>query len=652
MYYFLQWAIDGRTVLLMLGLFCCLLSDAQNKEGYYVGFSKASIEPPETIFGLALGGYGAPAEGRFSTTWKPMNAPGKLNTIASSGDELFALGADHKVYSAKSHQNDLVWKETFAVPSEIKAMAYVGKEKYLLDFNGQLGLYIGNKKKESVMSPPLDMVSSGGRCLYGFDRKGNIWRGDLLESKGKWTVIGKQEGIIALAVKDNELFFGDNQGRLWKAILGKGEIADRVQIARYNGITYAVNVKALAIVCNRLYALDQEGRLFIGSHKTEGNLEAGAAAIQYNGRKMIIVTVDVCGLNYFFTQDIKKLLAQQYSISPEAVLINASHTHFAPVSQHWTTWAHFYQKPDTNYLNQAVGKGIKVAVDKAIAAMEPATVYFGRGETFIGGNRDAGRVNREPVDRTLDVIKVENLKHQVMGVLFVAGCHPVFRNKGEEAFTLSANFPAVTRQLLAERTGCNNNLFIQGCAGDINPMSEDYRETGAELAKDVLNILSGPMHKIRGPITAFMDSVLIPVQPMTSEEISGFRQEQTALKGSVGVDKNIRWADLMDHRYRTNTLRKTLPVYVQTLNVGSWKLVGLSREAVTSYGREIRKLWPEQQVSVAGYCNDVSSYLPDRWHIEHRVYEGYDSFFWYGQEGIPPLDVQEMIIKKMKATNR
>ena len=52
-----------------------------------------------------------------------------------------------------------------------------------------------------------------------------------------------------------------------------------------------------------------------------------------------------------------------------------------------------------------------------------------------------------------------------------------------------------------------------------------------------------------------------------------------------------------------------MPVYIHTINIGNWKLVGLSREAVTQYGIEIRRLWPDQPVSVVGYTNDVSSYF-------------------------------------------
>ena len=36
--------------------------------------------------------------------------------------------------------------------------------------------------------------------------------------------------------------------------------------------------------------------------------------------------------------------------------------------------------------------------------------------------------------------------------------------------------------------------------------------------------------------------------------------------------------------YAEGSMPNTLPVYVHTINIGNWKLVGFSRETTTSYG--------------------------------------------------------------------
>ena len=94
-----------------------------------------------------------------------------------------------------------------------------------------------------------------------------------------------------------------------------------------------------------------------------------------------------------------------------------------------------------------------------------------------------------------------------------------------------------------------------------------------------------------------------------------------------------------------------MPVYVHTINIGNWKLVGLSREVTTPYGFGIKNLWPQSMVSVAGYTNDVSSYLPTSLHIERKNYEGKDSFYWYGMPDTFPENIEEMIINQIKKNN-
>src|SRR5690606_14915652 len=162
---------------------------------------------------------------------------------------------------------------------------------------------------------------------------------------------------------------------------------------------------------------------------------------------------------------------------------------------------------------------------------------------------------------------------------------------------------------------------------------------------------SSDMKEVKGELSAFVDSVLIPIKPMTPDAIVTFREKIAAQKSTVYTDKDLRWADLMESRYKSNTVRNELPVYVQTLNIGSWKVVGLSREAVTSYGMKIRQIWPNRKVSVAGYCNELSINLLDLWYIENGVYECYDTLHWYRQNGISPLNVQEIIIDEINIKN-
>jgi hypothetical protein len=91
-----------------------------------------------------------------------------------------------------------------------------------------------------------------------------------------------------------------------------------------------------------------------------------------------------------------------------------------------------------------------------------------------------------------------------------------------------------------------------------------------------------------------------------------------------------------------------MPVYIQTFDIGNWKLIGLSREPVSEYGLEIKKLFPKKMVTVAGYNNDVSSYLPSAKHIIAETYEGSYSFYWYGAIALFPENILDLVIQKIR----
>jgi hypothetical protein len=157
------------------------------------------------------------------------------------------------------------------------------------------------------------------------------------------------------------------------------------------------------------------------------------------------------------------------------------------------------------------------------------------------------------------------------------------------------------------------------------------------------------MTKIEGAVSFFLDTINIPIKPWSREEILAFRERNAGKTGDVYAEKNVKWADLMIDYYNKGTMPESLPEYINTINIGNWKLVGFSRETTTEYSFGVKKMWPGKLVSVAGYTNDVSSYLPTHMHLEAENYEGLDSFFWYGQANVFPLDADEIILGKIRS---
>lgn len=475
------------------------------------------------------------------------------------------------------------------------------------------------------------------------------WKNGLKVKAANWQKYVEREKIISVASYRGRLFALTANDELMRLEL-KDKNADWVKIAGFNGLSYNIRLKAIAISKGRLYGLDKNNLVFEGRHKTEGGLSVRAVAISAEKQTVVMVGADVCGFNHDFIAALKMDVFKKYKIAPSAILINASHTHFAPSTQDWTTWG-THQLPDSVYLNTVVKPALVGVIGAAVKKMKPAVLSFGRGKTMIGRNRSLEGAD-VPYDNDVDVLCIAYTKGQHKTLVFLTGCHPVFKNEGIEGFTISPNYPGITKNILEQEGNASDAIFIQGCGGDINPADTDHIKTGKALAMDVKSVLKGPMEPLSGKISFYMDSLDFPVRPWTEQRILAFRKENDNGLGDVNAEKDVRWADLMLQLNKNNKMPVSMPVYIQTINIGNWKLVGLSREAVTDYSIGIKKIWPGQLVSVAGYCNDVSSYLPTSRHIQAGNYEGLGSFFWYGQPSVFPLDVYEKIVEKIKTQNK
>src|SRR5690606_30867293 len=153
--------------------------------------------------------------------------------------------------------------------------------------------------------------------------------------------------------------------------------------------------------------------------------------------RVVIIGVDVCGFNADFTGEVKKELSARYHLPPSAILINASHTHYAPVTQRWPPMVEHCQRPDSLYLYSTVKEGILQAERSAIKNEKPAGLEFGRGAATLGRNRNLPGTDL-PYDDAVDVIRINYRNKGYSDLLFLAGCHPVFTAEMKDFYKASA----------------------------------------------------------------------------------------------------------------------------------------------------------------------------------------------------------------------
>jgi len=193
-------------------------------------------------------------------------------------------------------------------------------------------------------------------------------------------------------------------------------------------------------------------------------------------KKAVIITLDAVAIGEIgyikndFLPKIRSALEKEMKIKPENVLVNASHCHGVICSD--------------------VDRKTIQAVRLANLHMFPVNIGSGTGyEDRIMENRrmllKSGReadsrhayslppdeevIGVGPVDPEIGILRIDRKNGKTLAVLYNFGCHPIqgVPNKGN-----TADITGFASRLIEDCLGEGAMaFFIQGCAGDINPVS-------------------------------------------------------------------------------------------------------------------------------------------------------------------------------------
>lgn len=636
-----------RNIYLYLSAFVLCATIVSCGDHYRVGMSVVSIEPTDETISLTLAGYAGPYLGRFTLAWDDMGLFGKMNSLAVAGDDLYVISDKKELL----HVADMHFSSPGLIMASVPVRCIAGlKDRlYGVTSSGELLLCHPQAAKpewENVgMTEAVTAITSSDECLYITTEKGGWLSGSISGDEIIWENRGKMENVCSMACDGNRLYALTDENVLYQCELGGGT-EEWLRIGYNNGDSYTLDVRQIICYKNKLLALASDNHLYRSKHNTEGKLSARAMAVSKGKDMAVIVGVDVCGFDYSFTCSIKEEIYRRRGIPPEAILINASHSHYTPVTQSWITWEEQHQHPDTLYLDHVVRKGIIQAIEESIDNMVVSELFFGRDTTDIGRNRSL-EGEFSIYDNSVDVLQIISKDPAGKQLLFLTGCHPVYTDPDAGNYMISPNYPGYARELLERETGVSTSLFLQACGGDINP-KDPFKVSGRKLAESVIRALSNRLVPVKGRVSYGLDTIPVQIVPWSETEIISIRESAEKNLQDGVARRDYRWANLMIDRYRKGVMESCMPVYVQTITIGNWKLIGLSREATTEYGLSLKKLYPGQLVSVVGYTNDVASYLATDPHIRAKDYEGYGSFFWYGQPSCFPLSTLDTVVNKIK----
>ena len=357
--------------------------------------------------------------------------------------------------------------------------------------------------------------------------------------------------------------------------------------------------------------------------------------------KIIIVTVDLLGLSHEIVEDVRKITATKYSIDRSQLLFNSSHTHSGPMI--WPNLDVIYdfdfasQQKVSSYTQQLT-KNLVAVIDDAMNHMSKATLYSGHGEAGFAINRRGAIHPNGPTDHDVPVIKVADADGEIVAVLFGYACHNT--TVVEEANAINGDYAGYAQEEIEKNNPGVTAFFLMGCAGDQNPEPrvnlKDAAAHGKELATAVQKVLSANMQPVRAPIKTGYD---VAVLHFRLQDVSVYQKEI--------VDTNIyrqRRAKLMLEAYNKGWANSTLNYPMQVVRFGNdFTLLALADEVVVDYSLDLKKIFKDENLYVAGYCNEVQCYIPNKRILKEGGYEADDSMIYYAFPGPFSDDVEDIV---------
>lgn len=389
---------------------------------------------------------------------------------------------------------------------------------------------------------------------------------------------------------------------------------------------------------------------------SEGKLQdLWTKALVIEGKKnsrLIIITTDIIGLTSEISEDVTVSIMSKYGIERSQVFINSSHTHSAPVI--WPGLSLMYSLKDTSIIALAeygmkLRSTIKKAVDSAMANLTEGEISYGEGNAGFAINRrqrsgDAVKigVNKEgPVDHSVPVLKFTTKEGKILAVLFGYACH----NTTLAGYEISGDYAGFAQDEIEKMIPGAVAMFMSGCGADQNPEPRTTIESavkhGNELASSVMKALEGSLITLKMPVRSVYSNITL--------EFPDFDPERFYKELHDPDQYRKRRAEFLLEAYDRGYELNKLNYPVQCIRFGKdFLLIALAGEVVVDYSINLKKMYPERNIFVAGYSSFVPCYIPSRRILNEGGYEADNSMIYYGLPGPFKENVEEKIISAVR----
>ena len=374
-------------------------------------------------------------------------------------------------------------------------------------------------------------------------------------------------------------------------------------------------------------------------------------------RVAAFIDVDYCMLDAPLAAAIRSAAASLSGIDYEAIRVTATHTHSGPMLG--PSWLHDGDEMVPAYV-ASIPDRLAGAVWQARRSLRPARLAAGSGSCDIGVNRrlrlESGRVvcGRNwggPVDRQVEVVRIDDLDERPIATIANFACHPTIMGPPNQLVT--PDYPGVTRKVVEDALGglC---IFVQGAAGNIHAVvdySGDttvYRRLGSILGHEVAKVALGlrtvrtreqlvEVAKSSAPLGIYADTPLpdaevpvavgtrrveLPIRdygPIADLEarygtllaaVDRLRASAVDKPGLVSAIGEMKRARMRLDSARRNKGKRSVEAELHGIRIGDVAFVAFPGEPFCEIGLEVKSRSPFAHTIVGGYTNGYIGYVP------------------------------------------
>jgi hypothetical protein len=398
------------------------------------------------------------------------------------------------------------------------------------------------------------------------------------------------------------------------------------------------------------------------THASEGavhDLWAKALAIEdRRGSRLVIVTTDLIALPRAVTDVVAARAAKEFGLERSSLLFNASHTHAGPLVGSNLELMFELNAEEKGRVSDYTAKltdSLVAVVGASIADLAPADLWFGNGSAPFTVNRREITprgirigINAEgPVDRDVPVLKVVGAGGKLRAVLFGYACHNT--TLGGDFYQIAGDYAGFAQIEVEKANNGAQAMFLMLCGADQNPNPRGTLNLAARhgetLAAEVNRVLGANQARVRGPLRTAFQVVDLAFAPHTRETFEGRLTESNAWR--------VRHAKAMLKEYEEGRPVRRYSYPVQAAAFGKdLTILALGGEVVVDYALRAKKEFGAKGLVVAGYSNDVMSYIPSLRVLKEGGYEAVDSMTYYGLPGPYSEDVEETIFTAIRRVMR